>query len=483
MRGEADIRPDDWQAVFECAAFERCAALAWLRIAEPVKAAMPLDVRRQWRNSALGVTVRASRDYTELVALLDSLELHDVRAIVMKGQPLSKLLYGDPFVRPSFDIDLFVPPAERANAHQVLLADGWRHSEGDAPREGTYLRPGAVDALSLELHSRLLDDCLLSHLPSPTPASRSVSIGGRQVRAHGGHDLPIYLAVHLAKHGSASLLWWIDFATLWSSYTDEERTDIRARAKELRLSSFLRWAEIGTSLVATAAHDADDSQAFAAAGKLMSLHRRHNALRVSLLAPGITGRLGVAMGWAWPAGYREDPRRYARASAERAWRFLERTLGGRPGSQRPASGGVTENERHRILAVDHPTFQDLVREVIAGGAAVWVRARGNSMLPAIPSDAAVLVAPLSPAGPAVGDVVLAIRGHGRPVLHRVINVTDGDVRLRGDNTLKTDPPISRSMLLGVATKVRVGTATLPIAHRRRSRVRMALRRLRARFSN
>lgn len=92
----------------------------------------------------------------------------------------------------------------------------------------------------------------------------------------------------------------------------------------------------------------------------------------------------------------------------------------------------------------------LVRDLLRRrGEARWV-ARGRSMRGSIPDGAEVrLVAP-PPGGPRPGDVAMALLPGGRLVLHRVVAVAAGTVRLRGDACRRPDPPVPVEAVVAVA---------------------------------
>lgn len=48
-----------------------------------------------------------------------------------------------------------------------------------------------------------------------------------------------------------------------------------------------------------------------------------------------------------------------------------------------------------------------------------------------------------------GDVVMAALPDDRLVIHRVAEVSHGDVRLRGDSCWRSDPPVSIDAVIGV----------------------------------
>ena len=123
----------------------------------------------------------------------------------------------------------------------------------------------------------------------------------------------------------------------------------------------------------------------------------------------------------------------------------------------------------------------LCRGVLASGAPLAFRVRGNSMLPALASGDSIFVRHAEPSDAAPGDVVVFARS-GHFVAHRVVRRSteaQGSVLVtRGDACVDDDPPVAQDELLGVVTGVvRLGAAgkapsTPP---RRRAAWRLALR--------
>lgn len=107
----------------------------------------------------------------------------------------------------------------------------------------------------------------------------------------------------------------------------------------------------------------------------------------------------------------------------------------------PVAGGTT---------VPADDLAALVRDLLGRrGEARWV-ARGRSMRGSIPDGTEIrLVAP-PPDGPRRGDVAMAVLPDGRLVLHRVVSVADGTVRLRGDACRRCDPPVPVEAVVAVA---------------------------------
>jgi CheY-like chemotaxis protein len=117
----------------------------------------------------------------------------------------------------------------------------------------------------------------------------------------------------------------------------------------------------------------------------------------------------------------------------------------------------------RALEAGADELVALVRDVVGAGGTLWVRARGESMAPALPSGALVRLRALDGAAPAPGDLVLAVLPTGAPALHRVVRVDGRVVRLRGDARLVDDPPVAADAVLARADLVALGSRTLSVS--------------------
>ncbi len=82
-----------------------------------------------------------------------------------------------------------------------------------------------------------------------------------------------------------------------------------------------------------------------------------------------------------------------------------------------------------------------------------VRVRGGSMRPLLPDGAVVRLRPLADGEPRVGDIVAALDGP-RLIVHRVVAIEASCVVTHGDRTSAPDPPLPRSAVVGVATRIR-----------------------------
>lgn len=469
----ADPAIGDWSAILERAIHERCASLAWHRSAALIRARAPADVVAAWRQHVFGAMETSHGMATELAAAIGILGSASASPIVLKGLPLSVRLYGEPWIRPTSDMDLHVPVDDRRACHRALLAAGWSHLEGLPPGESTYERHNGDRVLHLELHSSLFDDNILSHVVAPHPDAALVDVGGTAVYALTGPLEPIFLAAHLAKHARVALLWWIDFASLWNATPVNRRDESRALAVDLRLDRYLAWAEEGVALLEMIGRGGDAARD--AHRQLRGMHTAHNVRRVLALAAGVRDKWRVFAAWAWPQAYRGKPVAFVRSIVRRARERLQR---GMTTDRSPQSAHAT-----RLLSVDSPEFVTLVRTVVTHGGALWVRIHGTSMLPSIPRDAAVLLERVEPGRVVAGDVVLAELPDGKIVLHRVASVTGTTVVMKGDNLPASDAPLPVDRILAVARSVETARGRVPLSRTPLRTFRSMVSRFRRRRQN
>ena len=123
---------------------------------------------------------------------------------------------------------------------------------------------------------------------------------------------------------------------------------------------------------------------------------------------------------------------------------------------------VDRAARPRSIEVDRAELLDVVREATSAGASLWIRIRGGSMMPAIPTDGEVRVVTLAARPIRVGDVVLARAVGGQPVLHRVRLLSGGRVQTKGDNLMTADDPLPVSEVIAIADAVRIDGRVTPI---------------------
>jgi signal peptidase I len=100
----------------------------------------------------------------------------------------------------------------------------------------------------------------------------------------------------------------------------------------------------------------------------------------------------------------------------------------------------------------------LVRELLADGASPEIPVRGNSMRPILRDGDRVRLAPVTRAGPRLGDIVLRVESSG-PIIHRVVgwwpSRNGWRVITKGDGARRLDPLLLPELMAGrVVARVR-----------------------------
>lgn len=449
-RGDPELSPADWRALLGLAVRERCAALAWVRAAALIERCAPAETATAWRQ--IYITI-AARGHVQMVAAAEAggqLHRQGVHPVTLKGFPLAAALYGDATARACDDIDWYVDRDERVVTQRVLVEGGWKTSEGGLPWDETFHRGGPHGSLYIEVHSSLIHP-RFAYLPVAPPEHELMLVEGVAVRRHVGAALPSYLAAHLAQHQSPPLLWDIDFTTLWSGLNEGERRAARQAADEAGLGRYLAWAERRTDRVMRLA---DGHTAEAAHLGFTPEGRRdvHPFWRHVWLAPTPAAALRAVDCWIRPpwveAKYGPGVRGAVRRVAKH-WRAAfandERVGDKAPGDGLPVTTDIARLDGARLL--------ELARGVVGQGGEMWIAVTGTSMQPAISSGDRVRVGP--PGRMKIGEIVLA-NARGSAVLHRVVQLRDDSVVLRGDACEGNDQPLHPSDIVARVTAVSRG---------------------------
>jgi hypothetical protein len=163
--------------------------------------------RRALANSAAGVRLQALAS-----RVLASCNREGLSPVLLKGQALAQRLYRNPWVRPSGDIDLWVPEEMQPQAKKALIAAGLAQrpiAGGDSPQvhETQWVAASGM----VELHHRLL-----STFGTPIDGGglweRTVEEEweGHRVRFLFPEDELAYLAVHATHHLFSRVGWLYD---------------------------------------------------------------------------------------------------------------------------------------------------------------------------------------------------------------------------------------------------------------------------------
>jgi hypothetical protein len=182
--------------------------------------------------------LRAAR---QSALLLEAFAAARIPLIFVKGLTLSKLAYGDPFVKMSQDIDMLVPGGSIAEAATILDQLGY-HLE--VPPRSAQLerwhrrRKESVwrspDGLTLDLHSRFADSPrLIPGIGAASPQQSVEVASGIVLPTLAVDELFAYLCVHGASSAWFRLKWIADVAALLNDCSAGEIERLYERSQQL----------------------------------------------------------------------------------------------------------------------------------------------------------------------------------------------------------------------------------------------------------
>jgi len=176
----------------------------------------------------------------ELGRILAAFERAGIPVIPLKGPVLADELYSQPLLRPSEDLDILVQPADHPTGERILHDLGYGrlplHAQG-ADYHTRFMSP-AADGVVVELHRELGERHVsgLDVLDIWVSASRT-SWQRHTTWSMTGPDLLLYLCMHAAKDGLASIKALLDITLLLERSRDEFHwSDLGRRVKTVHLS-------------------------------------------------------------------------------------------------------------------------------------------------------------------------------------------------------------------------------------------------------
>jgi hypothetical protein len=161
----------------------------------------------------------------ELSDILSALNKHGIAVIPLKGTVLAEVLYQNPALRASADMDILVHSKDISQTRellgelgyqQVTMPETWEHYFHEAPycKEGTF-------PFFLELHWDLEDRRLVT-VPETEiwRRAQSLEVRGVFITVLSPEDNLLFLATHLCKHSVELLKFLGDIAELLKKYQD-----------------------------------------------------------------------------------------------------------------------------------------------------------------------------------------------------------------------------------------------------------------------
>jgi hypothetical protein len=223
-----------------------------------LQAPFPDHVASKLRARSAENTVEAFRSIVELERLQGLLKGAGIRAVALKGVPLSVAAFGNLALRDVGDIDLLIDPSDAERADFILRQAGLKRQEPAAvltpQRQSFYIcfhkdytYSAETRGFEIDLHWRLLRDrhasanIVGSIYESALPM---LTIGAIEIPVLNLEQCVVYLAVHGAMEGWARWKSLVDIAALWTKATPAQRTSALALANQSGSASFLSAALI-----------------------------------------------------------------------------------------------------------------------------------------------------------------------------------------------------------------------------------------------
>ncbi len=180
-----------------------------------------------------------------------------IRSMVIKGPVLAQIVFGNPLLRESGDIDVVVDPDRVPAADRLMVNSGYRRVVPDTEitpalyetyrrrrsQFGYYLE---TRDLALELHWRLTANSLLMPVDAKSlwRKAKSVCAAGASFATLPDEDLFLYLCVHGSVHMWFRLKWLADIAALLRQLSPETINHLATRARAVGLDRSFHQAMI-----------------------------------------------------------------------------------------------------------------------------------------------------------------------------------------------------------------------------------------------
>lgn len=186
----------------------------------------------------------------DLRALSARLERSATDLVVLKGMALLEALYGDPGLRATGDIDVWVSPEHRTALVEALDAEGYAAQPfyPDTFRRGTTAIDIHTHILSAErIRSR---QAIFAAGEAPMLAHRRATCFGDTTTRLAPPQEALLLALHLMKHNADRLLWLIEINELVAASNDDEWRQLVTLADAMmQTSSLARVAYLASLLL------------------------------------------------------------------------------------------------------------------------------------------------------------------------------------------------------------------------------------------
>lgn len=256
----------DWPRFIDLVRFHGIEALAWGALAD---ADLPESAASILAADAKAIAAENLRAAAESSVLCSAFGTAGVDLLFVKGVTLSRLAYGDPFIKTSSDIDILVKTEDIEKAANLLHDLGFRALVPagaslsaivrwhEASKESAWIKSDTGQVV--ELHTRLVDNERLIPGIGMSSPRQQVELGqGRTLPTLCADELAAYLFVHGACSAWYRLKWIADVSAILGGMDAGEierfyrfaraQTAGRAAAQALLLANRLFGLQVSSTL-------------------------------------------------------------------------------------------------------------------------------------------------------------------------------------------------------------------------------------------
>mgnify|MGYP001334008697 CR=1 FL=1 len=220
-------QPIDWEQFVRLVQLHDIAPLVWRNMARlEANTQIPPEVRQQLEATARQTMLDGSWQLAQSAWLIERLQSAGFSPVVLKGFAVGDLVYSDPVLRATSDLDLLLPHADLPAALSFLQISGFQLPPPTMFEfylaNGYHISTlGSVlgQPLKVELHWDLaprrifpLDIGLLMRRAQP------FSLNQTRARRLSVEDTLLHLVLHIRKHRYVGLRWLNDIAELLSGF-------------------------------------------------------------------------------------------------------------------------------------------------------------------------------------------------------------------------------------------------------------------------
>lgn len=242
-------QPVDWDALAELAALHGVVGLVRRNLtALGAGDVVPAAAWQRMQQAAAQVAFNGMLHVRRLAEVMGALRSAGIEPVALKGVALADLLYDDPALRPSTDLDVLIRPEELAGALAALSRLGAQtpsQAEIDFQRRYSYdlgclLPPVAGKATLLELHWQLAPRGLFNlNLERWRQRAETFSLEAGSVLRFAPEEQLLHLALHMRKHRYVGLRWLADVGELVRRFDGLDWRYVEESARSAGLQTLL----------------------------------------------------------------------------------------------------------------------------------------------------------------------------------------------------------------------------------------------------